>query len=792
VRRRLMRTSSGTLPTWLVAGFVALSGFCALVYQVVWERMVRFSFGGDSISGAIVTGTFLLGLGLGALLFGRWRSGAFAVFALVQLGVAAYAVASYQTLSSLARVLGRVISVSVAEADGVRLPLVVACILFLLPPCILIGGTTPLMFNCFIGPGRYRSSTVGWLYGLNTVGAALGVLAAPFVFLNRWSLPSTLMVVGAANLLLGIGIWLAGRRLLPLAPAEETEEGLEGPELGLPEGALLSLAFVSGFVSLALEISLIRAFFTLNPSSAYNFPAVLMPFLLAVGLGSIVLTRLDADVPERVLRRVGWLFVGGVCAMLLGVVASSLLTLGGLRGALREQSRALMLVVYAAVLVMPTPFLLSGVLPLLLRLASRTGRRLPAKSGTLYLANSVGAFAGAMLTQFVGFPFVGTRGVLTSSVALGALAGGACLMHGAPRVRRALASGGLALALTGAALLVPGVVWDLYTFGVTGANVDRVEGTSGVALIRWLPSGGRLYVNGQYMSSLPDDARHVQLVSFALSLVRREDVLLLGLGAGGAVRELVRDPAVRRVDVVDWSQELPKLLEMPRPRAVLADALRHPTVRLCRCDARVAVTLYEGRLFDIVIDDLAEASWVGATSVKSQAYFRQIRRILKPSGVFVYRGNYAHAREAVLAGLVSVFPVVQEHERGVVLCSAGPIAIDRERADEVLAARRRVLAIPTTRYADWLIGGLSPVPPDLPARVPPIRDELLIYEYPLDPLRALLPVAAGAGPSEGASTAPSESSPRIRCGGEAAARSGPPWARGRASLCARLVRHAPG
>ena len=200
---------------WLVALFVGVSGFCSLIYQVVWERAVRYSFGGDSISAAIVTATFLLGLGVGAVAFGRWRRHAFPAFALVQIAIGAYAIASYHVLAPLARVLGRALGGSVADADGIRPIVVIACVLFLLPPCILIGGTTPLMFNCFVRPGAYAASAVGLLYGLNTAGAALGVLAAPFVFLNRLSLPATLAIVGTGNLVLGVAIWLHGRRVAP-------------------------------------------------------------------------------------------------------------------------------------------------------------------------------------------------------------------------------------------------------------------------------------------------------------------------------------------------------------------------------------------------------------------------------------------------------------------------------------------------------------------------------------------------------------------------------------------------
>lgn len=119
---------------WLVFAIVTFAGFCSLVYQVVWERSVKYNFGGDSISSAIVTATFLLGLGVGAVLFGRWRPHPFAVFALVEALLGLYAIASYHVLAPLATILGRLFQGSIANVEGLRGPVVVACIVFLLPP----------------------------------------------------------------------------------------------------------------------------------------------------------------------------------------------------------------------------------------------------------------------------------------------------------------------------------------------------------------------------------------------------------------------------------------------------------------------------------------------------------------------------------------------------------------------------------------------------------------------------------------------------------------------------------
>jgi SAM-dependent methyltransferase len=170
---------------------------------------------------------------------------------------------------------------------------------------------------------------------------------------------------------------------------------------------------------------------------------------------------------------------------------------------------------------------------------------------------------------------------------------------------------------------------------------------------------------------------------------------------------------------------------------MLADSLRHPKVTLYRCDARVAVDLYEPASFDVVIDNLTHAHWVGATRVKSVAYFAKIRRIVKPVGVFVYHGNYANAREAILAGLARVFPLVQEHRSRVVLASEQPVTLDRGRAEAVLPPRAQEIGL-APPYADWLLTDWRSITRAEVGRRRPIRDDLLIYEYQFDPLRWLV------------------------------------------------------
>jgi spermidine synthase len=726
----------------LAALLVAASGACSLVYQVVWERALRYHFGGDSVSSAIVTGTFLLGLGLGAVVFARRHSRPFRVYALVEAAIGVYGVLSLPLLVTVAPALGGLFGSAPAAAEGVRPAVVVACVLFLVVPCVLIGGTTPLMFDCFVRPGGYGARAVGALYGLNTLGAAVGVLAAPFALLNRLSLPRALAVIGAINLVLAIALWAYGGRAAPRETARASGEDLMTPA---PAGAWppLALAFVSGLIALSFEVVLIRALFVQNPSSPYNFPAMLVPFLLAIAVSSSRFTRLPREDAAALVHRIGLLLAAGAGAMLAAVAASGGLALAGYRVTrLGPRADEWALVAHATLLAGSLPLCTGAILPLALRLAARTAGALPARTGPVVLASAAGSFAGALLTQFVGFPTLGTRGVVLGLWGIGLAAGGVCVWTAGVwrAARRGFALAALALAAVTPAL-VPEPLWDVFVSGVASPGAERVEGVTGVAAIDWQPDGGGdLLVNGQYMSRIPDHPRHVRLVSFPLALPRRERVLLLGLGGGGMVRHLVRDPTVQSLDVVDWSHELPRLLDGPRARRLLDDALRHPKVRLCRCDARVALTLYPAGAFDVVIDNLTIAHWVGATGVKSVEYFRRVRRVLAPDGVLVYQGNWGPARKAILAGLVDTFPAVSVQSEPaasddeVVLASAGPVALDPDHARRVLTQLARVTGIGLP--ADTL-AGLTRVSRAELGGIEPVRDDHLRYEYRRRPGRGL-------------------------------------------------------
>ena len=68
----------------LATAFVVPSGAAALIYQVVWVRLLGLSMGAASASVATVVAAFFLGLAIGSALAPRWLERARDPLALVR------------------------------------------------------------------------------------------------------------------------------------------------------------------------------------------------------------------------------------------------------------------------------------------------------------------------------------------------------------------------------------------------------------------------------------------------------------------------------------------------------------------------------------------------------------------------------------------------------------------------------------------------------------------------------------------------------------------------------------
>ena len=201
-----------------------ISGVSGLIYQVVWVRMFGNVFGNTIHSASLVVALFMLGLGAGSYLVGRWADRRYATqpdsmlraYGYVELVIAAMGLAIAAILPHLGALSALVSSYS-REASGwyaLSTMSYVArgaiAIVLLTPIAVLMGGTLTLLIRHLV---RSDLAVAGWriavLYGMNTAGAALGALLTDFTLVPAAGLFGTQMAAVACNVVAGLGALLA-------------------------------------------------------------------------------------------------------------------------------------------------------------------------------------------------------------------------------------------------------------------------------------------------------------------------------------------------------------------------------------------------------------------------------------------------------------------------------------------------------------------------------------------------------------------------------------------------------
>ncbi len=197
-RKRLVPVSLG-----MIAG---ISGFCGMVYELAWFRLMTLVLGGNAYAFSIMLFAFLLGIGLGGWLGGGLADWLFArgqrravVRGLVglQLGIGLLSWGSMYAYSELpVAFVWLYASLENNREWFIPAQLSLALVL-MLPPALLMGATFPCLVRATSNDQDKMNRPVGQLYGINTVGAVLGTLSGGLLLLP-WLHMHGAMLVGVS------------------------------------------------------------------------------------------------------------------------------------------------------------------------------------------------------------------------------------------------------------------------------------------------------------------------------------------------------------------------------------------------------------------------------------------------------------------------------------------------------------------------------------------------------------------------------------------------------------------
>ncbi len=658
-----------------------LSGFAALLYQIVWQRMPALFAGSDAVSATLVVGAFLLGLGIGSLAAGsvadRLSSRrAVRAFALCELGIGCYGLFSRYLFHDL----------PLTWLDAVpleRTPLFGLIMAGLLLPTALMGMSLPLLARAVVREIEGASRRIGWLYAVNTVGAGLGAWLGGLLIIGAVGYAVCLVLAAALNATIAAVAWVGARRLPAGDGASARSSTVRAQHRAPRDGRVwlwCALVFASGFLIISLEIVWFRALGLLLESRAFAFALILGCFLIGdavgIGLGALAARRLRN--PRRfflALQGVVALYAIGALWAVYAVHAAPGVT--GLFIGREEAASARVWLATAALLagtVLPPAVLLGMSFPITQQVVQDDLGAVGRRVGLVQLANILGNTAGALVTGLVLLDIVGTPGTLRIVAALG-LAFTVPLTLGRLRPIERWRAAGLAATLALAALAFPdGARWWERLHGAPGI---AAEDRTGVVFMARDPIEARMFIGGHSQSSVPFQAIHGALGLLG-PLVHPDPrrVLVIGHGTGGTPFAAGANPRTERIRVIDIVAPvyavLERFAETPEGRPVRR-LLADPRIRRTVADARHRLFTTAAR-YDVIEADAIYPRSSNSGLLYSVEFFRQARERLAPGGIYVQWAATARTE----AGVEAVFPHVVR-VGPILLASDTPIRLDRER-----------------------------------------------------------------------------------------------------------------
>jgi spermidine synthase len=696
-----------------VVGFCfALSGVAALVYQVTWQRILAFHTGVGIESVAMITAAFMAGLGLGSQAGARLSTRlsprrALLGFAFLEGGVALFGTFSVWLYYDLLYVKGAPLYASSARAGALHF-------LALVIPTTLMGMTLPLLVRAMVLRMEGAARTIGWLYGINALGAGLGAVLAPWILMRHVGIHGAVLAAAGLNLAAAAGALLLAARPRPQEDAEAPVAGPAGPAApasehaadpeapaGRPFALWIGLYLVSGFCALALEIVWFRVIEVGVKSTAFTFGTVLAIYLLGLGLGSL----LGGAWSPR-LRRPLKAFLACQCLVLiasaLALIAVAELPIttplyndfvrywwrnrpfvlgGGWDGPL-----FLRLYVLFPAFLFALPTILMGLsFTILQRAVQDDPRTSGRKVGLLQTANIIGNVAGSLFVGLLSLTVWGTTGTVRFLVALG-------LLFAAVGVRTYGARGAfgvLGAALVALTALVPDqrALWSR----LHGLEEEGVfaEDATGVASVRpWYGARWELWINGKRHSWFPFGGLHTALGAIP-SIVHAapRDIAIVGLGSGDTAWGAGLRPETESITVFEIVAPLPRLLldlEQRTSFRKLTRFLKDDRVKVLLMDGRNALSREERR-YDVIEMDALHVESAYSGNLYSLEFYQLAARRLKPGGLMASW----RATPRVQATFCRAFPHVLSFDEGRVLVGSNdPLAVDAEAWKERLLSRR--------------------------------------------------------------------------------------------------------
>jgi spermidine synthase len=678
------RAASGR--SWFFCFFL-VSGFCSILYELIWLRLAMAQFGVTTPMVSIVLSCFMGGLGVGSLAAGRMvrkYERRFTIPPLQLYAAAEILIGCSAVVVPLELLAGRFVLEHVGRSwslssAGYYIAAGIWLAATIIPWCACMGATIPLgMFAIRSGKHLESRRSFSFLYLANVLGAVAGSLI-PLLLIEEFGFTSTLQIGMMLNLgICGAALRLAAKQAPAPGSADDSHErhrendrendyssrASAPPWQRMLSNGTLWLLFATGLTSMGMEVVWTRLYTIFVGTFVYSFATILGVYLAATFIGSTI---------YRVWSR---RHTGETPLLWMSVWLAALIPLltADTRAAIPTWLRVpLGIAVFSGLLGFLTP-----------KLVDRFSEGDPDRAGFGYAVNVAGCILGPLVAGFVLLPHLDERYALTA-LALPWLLVGVAFAFVQGQVRSSVRRFTAARALMATAILLASLVLVLrtrsYVASVAGGQVRRDNTATVIAAGEGMQKS--LYVNGINMTILTPITKMMSAMPLAFLDRPPQNALVICFGMGTTHRSMLSwgiDSTV--VDLVPsvpklfwyFHADAPQLLKSPRSHVVVDDGRRFLERTTDQYDV-------------IVIDPPPPIGAAGSSLLYSREFYSAAKKRLRTGGILQQwfpGGDYTDVA-AIARALRDSFPYVRAFKSisgwGIHFLASNQPIPDRSAAD---------------------------------------------------------------------------------------------------------------
>lgn len=609
---------------FVIYAFVLLSGMAALVWEVLWQVKSSLALGVSAWGTALTLAVTMGGMSIGALAMGRILKNRAVrrperIYAVLEwaIGISGFFLGAM--FAAVEKMDAAIFAQAPAAAPFIFVSGIAAAIGI---PTLAMGATLPVLG---LMSQRWNAS-IAIIYGLNTLGAAMGTLIAAFILIPTLGIAQTVWVISTLNMIVGALAWMFSSH----GPAFVSTHAAEKVDVSSKYSFRTSLivVFVTGFATFALEVAWFRSLRAAFMSTTDAFAIMLSCVLIALGTAPVFIAGLKKSKDLGVLLAWAGIFI---------LLATPIIERFDLFTQIEASSATVLFFKWfmSTLWVVGLPVLLLGLaLPWLLE-----DQKTPSRWSLLYGTNTFAAIVGAIAAGWIFLPTVGfahTAWIAGGMVALTGL----CL---ARRPSRVLIGGVAIAAFLIAAMFETGVGRNRVQGALRFARTEEpmvlksYEGPDSSIAVAGYEDGGRfLYIDGfiATQQDSPDVLKgHTRYMVWMGQLPMAahpnpKNALVICFGTGQTANA-VRKENPQSLDIVDINEHVFDLAEyFPANEGVLSDARVTPHVM----DGR-AYLRRKDKIYDVITLEPMPPNFAGVNALYSREFYQLAKDRLSDTGM---------------------------------------------------------------------------------------------------------------------------------------------------------------